>query len=369
MTMTGSMTRRTAVKAFGAAAGLLAAGVSMPLAGAAPSKEIRVLALNTWLSGSKISGGIDLIADLIIDTQSTIVLLSEAGNATTPVAAALEKKGHRFNAVPSHDTGVLSAFPIEDSADLGFLVKARVNVEGRKLTVYAAHLEYRWYATYLPRGYGAGVPAPGEFSEYGWKKMPAPVTDPAVVQRVNITSGRPDVIGKFIEDAKGEAAAGRSVIMGGDFNEPSTLDWTGATRHLFDHNGVVLPWESTQRLQNAGFVDAYRSKYPNPVTHPGFTWPASNPDAKVAELTWAPDADERDRIDYIFAGPGSALSLSEVGLVGPRGSIVRNARQDENTQDNFVASPKKWVTDHKAVLATYQLGDGTGRPPTGSSGN
>lgn len=353
--MTSSITRRGALQALGAAAGLVAAGVAMPVAGAAPTAEIRVLALNTWLSGSKISGGIDLIADLIIATQATIVLLSEAGNATKPVQVALERKGRKFHAVASHDTGVLSVFPVEDSADQGFMVKARLNIEGRQLTVYAAHLEYRWYATYLPRGYGAGVPVPGEFSEYGWNKMPAPVTDPAVVQRVNKRSGRPDVIGKFIDDVKSEAAAGRSVILGGDFNEPSTLDWTSATSQLFDHNGVVLPWETTQRLQAAGFVDAYRSMYPNPVTHPGFTWPASNPDAKVADLTWAPDADERDRIDYIFASPGSALQLTGTGIVGPRGSIVRNTRQNEDTDDNFITSPARWVTDHKAVLATYQL--------------
>ncbi|GAA5091611.1 endonuclease/exonuclease/phosphatase family protein [Nocardia iowensis] len=357
VTMTSSMTRRDAMKVLGAAGGLVAAGVGLPIAAAAPTAgEIRVLAINIWLGGSKISNGIGLVTDLIIATQASVVLLSEANRATNAIAAALEKKGHKFNAVSSGDTGLLSAYPVEDSADLQWMVKARLNIGGKRVTAYAVHLEYRWYATYLPRGYGAGVPAPGEYSEHGWNKMPGgPVTDPAAVQRVNLASGRPDVIGTFLADAKAEAAAGNSVIMGGDFNEPSVFDWTPATANLFDHNGVVLPWESTRRLQQAGFVDAYRSTYPNPVTHPGFTWPASNPDAPVSQLTWTPEADERDRIDYIFAGPGSALNLTGAGIVGPRGSIVRNVRQDENTQDNFIASPAKWVTDHKAVLATYRL--------------
>ncbi len=119
--------------------------------------------------------------------------------------------------------------------------------------------------------------------------MPSgPVTDPETVQRVNINSGRPKAISTFVDDAAKERAKGRSVILGGDFNEPSALDWTDGTRNLFDHNGVVVPWESTRLLDQAGFVDAYRSKYPNPATHPGFTWPSDNPDVDTSQLTWHP---------------------------------------------------------------------------------
>ncbi|MFQ6328585.1 endonuclease/exonuclease/phosphatase family protein, partial [Nocardia sp. CWNU-33] len=61
------------------AGGAVAAGAAMSVAAAAPAaREIRVLALNTWHSGSKISNGIQLITDLIISTQASIVLLSEA---------------------------------------------------------------------------------------------------------------------------------------------------------------------------------------------------------------------------------------------------------------------------------------------------
>ncbi len=127
--------------------------------------EIRVLALNLWHSGSKAANGIELLADLIVATRASVVLLSEATEATEPVAAELARRGHEFAAVPSHDTGILSVFPIEDSADLRWMVKARLNIHGRRLAVYSAHLEFRWYASNLPRGYGPGVPEPGEFAE------------------------------------------------------------------------------------------------------------------------------------------------------------------------------------------------------------
>ncbi len=358
--MTGRITRRDAIVGMGALAGAFAAApyVSSSIAQAAPSgREIRVLTINIWQAGDNIRGGIDLVADLIVSTDASIVTLTEAfRGATDKVADALRRRGRTYASAPSDDTGVLSIFPIESTTRLDWMTRARLTVDGELFSVYAAHLEYRWYATYLPRGYGPGSSG-DEFAQYGWNKLPdGPVTDPAVVQRVNTSSGRPDVIKRFIDDARVEMAAGRSVILGGDFNEPSALDWTAATAQLFDHHGVVLPWASTDRLRQAGFVDAYRSRYPDPVTHPGFTWPASNPEAPISKLTWAPEADERDRIDYIFTSPGAALTLTSVGLVGPRGSIVRNQRVDENTQDNFVASPQRWVTDHKAVLATYRLG-------------
>ncbi|WP_433761458.1 endonuclease/exonuclease/phosphatase family protein [Nocardia sp. CA-135398] len=339
------------------AGGALEAGSEISAAAAPAVREIRVLALNTWHSGSKISKGIELITDLIISTQASVVLLSEATEATTAVASELARRGRQFDAVPSHDTGILSVFPIQDSADLQWMVKARLNIDGKRLTVYSAHLEYRWYACNLPRGYGPGVPAPGEFAEHEWNKLPhGPVTDPAVIQRVNAASGRPEVISDFLADAQAEIADGSSVIMGGDLNEPSLLDWTPATVTLFDHNGVVSAWETTRRLQEAGFIDAYRSMYPDPATHPGLTWPSDNVDVDVSELAWAPEADERDRVDYIFAR-GAALRLSAVGIIGPRGSIVRGTRRQEATQDNFFATPAQWGSDHKGIFATYQLVD------------
>ncbi|MFC9438931.1 endonuclease/exonuclease/phosphatase family protein [Nocardia sp. NPDC057030] len=324
---------------------------AQPLAG----RELRVLAMNLWHSGTKVAGGTELIADLIVSTRASIVLLSEATTATADVAAELARRGYEFNAVSSPDTGILTVFPIEDSADLRWMVKARLTIDGKRLTVYSAHLEFRWYAANLPRGYGPGVPPPDEFAEYNFDKIPSgPVTDPATIRRVNTASGRPEVISALLTDAKAELAQGSSVIIAGDLNEPSALDWTPATADMFDHNGVTMAWESTRLLHEAGFIDAYRSMYPDPVTHPGLTWPADNAEVDVAELAWAPEADERDRVDFVFAHE-TALSLSTVGIVGPRGSIVRGARQPETTQDNFAASPPRWCSDHKGILATYRF--------------
>ncbi|MFC9790052.1 Ig-like domain repeat protein [Rhodococcus sp. NPDC127528] len=349
------MTRRQMFKAVAVTAGAVALGTRTSFAGAAPGTEIRVLAINIWVNGTSVSGGQKMVADIITATRANVVLLTESNSsATNAIATRLTNAGTKFYAAGSSDTGILSQFPISETSSLDSMTKTVITVDDIQIATYAAHLNYTSYATYLPRGYGAGVPS-GEFSQYGWNKMPAPVTDVETVQRVNVNSGRPLAVTNFIADAEREKARGRSIIMGGDFNEPSTLDWTDATKDLFDHNGVVVPWASTQHLHDAGFVDAYRSRYPDPVTHPGFTWPSDNPAKSTSQLTWAPTADERDRIDYIFTDNASMLTLSDAGIVGPRSTIVRNQRVAETGQDNFAASPTPWPTDHKAVLATYAV--------------
>lgn len=74
---------------------------------------------------------------------------------------------------------------------------------------------------------------------------------------------RDESIRLVIEDATKSDAD--FVILGGDFNEPSHLDWTEETKGLWDHNGAVVDWVCSKLLYEAGFRDAYRVKYPNPI--------------------------------------------------------------------------------------------------------
>ncbi len=60
---------------------------------------------------------------MIISTQASIVLLSEAGTATTALADMLTKSGTTFYGAASSDVGILSKFPIEETADLNSMIK------------------------------------------------------------------------------------------------------------------------------------------------------------------------------------------------------------------------------------------------------
>ena len=91
------------------------------------------------------------------------------------------------------------------------------------------------------------------------------------------------------------------------------------------------------------------------MNYPGFTFPADNPLIAVEKLTWAPKADERDRIDYVFFYPNQQLEVEDVVIFGPKGSIVCGRREEEKSKDRFLLPQGVWSTDHKAVLVTFRL--------------
>ena len=73
----------------------------------------------------------------------------------------------------------------------------------------------------------------------------------------------------------------------------------------------------------------------------------------VEKLTWAPDADERDRIDFIYYIPAEGWEVNDAVVVGPKSSIVRSQRVEEDSQDLFSTPTGTWPTDHKGVLITF----------------
>lgn len=67
------------------------------------------------------------------------------------------------------------------------------------------------------------------------------------------------------------------------------------------------------------------------------------------------DSDERERIDYIFYLPTEKLKLKEVKIIGPKGSIIRNKRVPETSDDPIEMPDGVWPTDHKAVLGVFRI--------------
>ena len=313
--------------------------------------ELSVLHLNNWMDATVVENGFDAVVDEIVRVDPDIVMFSEASNRDGVLIVprfieALQKKGKNyFGESSSLDVALLSKYPIleqtENIPHKDRTIRTRLDVKGKQVVVYTGHLDYTHYACYLPRGYN-GVT---------WKKMDAPVTDVTEIEKANNESLRDESIRLVIEDAKKQQAD--FIILGGDFNEPSHLDWTEETKEMWDHNGTVVHWDCSTLLYEAGFRDAYRTKYPNPVTHPGFTFPSDNPAMPVEKLTWAPDADERDRIDFIYYIPAEGWEVNDAVVVGPKSSIVRSQRVEEDSQDLFSTPTGTWPTDHKGVLITF----------------
>ncbi|MBC9714558.1 endonuclease/exonuclease/phosphatase family protein [Streptomyces sp. TRM66268-LWL] len=358
--------RRELLGLAGAAVGAGIAGAAPALARSGPNgstKTLKVLQFNIWLGGSRVEGGRAGIADTIVATQPDVVMLSESNpERVANLLADLAERGLTFyDNKNAADPAVISRYPIIEQQGFTSWSKAVIDVDGTQIAAYSGHLKYTFYVNYLPRGYGGGVPAPYETSEYGWNEIPTgPITDVGLITRLNEASGRTAVTKTMLEDAAKERAKGRLVVLAGDFNEPSHRDWTGRTRNLFDHNGTVIEWSTTKAIEDAGFRDSYREIHPDPVRTPGFTWPSDNAGADPSQLTWAPKADERDRIDFVFYHPDGRLRLVDSVIVGPSTTIVRNERVEETGDDPFVEPTTwTWPTDHKCVLSTFRVRTGS----------
>jgi len=108
-------------------------------------------------------------------------------------------------------------------------------------------------------------------------------------------------------------------------------------------------------LKNAGYVDTYREKYPDAVDYPGFTFPAANPSATINQLSFCPEYDERDRIDFIYYHGSQPIQLLKAELVGPSGSVYFGKEGENDSKDVFIEPKGVWPTDHKGNLTTFKL--------------
>lgn len=320
------------------------------------TQTFKVLQFNIWQEGTMVPGGYEGIIQQIIASDADLITLSEVRNYKDTrfcdrIVESLKDSGQVFYSFYSYDSGILSRYPIIDSTtiypcvdDHGSAYRALIDMNGQEVALYTTHLDYLNDTYYDVKGYDGST----------WVKRP-PMLDLDSIMANNVLSKRDDGMQAILDAAKEDRAQNRLVFIGGDFNEPSHLDWIESTKDMFSRNGMVIPWTVSTMLAQEGYIDAYREMYPNPVTHPGITFPANNELKDVAKLTWTPDADERERIDFIHFAPFSGLTLDKVVVWGPDSSIAYSERVKDETQDAFEIGKGVWPTDHKAVLATFTL--------------
>ncbi len=318
--------------------------------------KIKVLQFNIWQEGTVVPNGFEAIADEIIANEADLVAFSEVRNYhdsdfSQRIIEALAKRGVKYYGAKSYDSGLIARYPISSYSsfypvhnDHGSITKAIVNVDGVELAFYSAHLDYLNCSYYDVRGYDGS----------SWRELDQPQTNIDTLLAIGRRSMRDDAISAFITDAKQEIKQGRQVILGGDFNEPSHLDWTKEMAQLYDHHGVVIDWTCSKLLSEAGFADSYRVAYPDPVQNPGFTYPSANKDMPISRLTWASKSDERERIDFIYYYPNPKIKLEQSVILGSDYSISYSKEVKEEL-DKFVLPQGVWPSDHKALISTFEL--------------
>ena len=318
------------------------------------TKEIKVdfVAFNIYQEGTKVDNGFNQIQEIITKTDPDIVGFTEVrnydGDWTTKIQQALkESNKNYYRGYVGGDISLLSKYPIIDSVltGNGSIGKFTVDIKGKKIIVAVAHLDYTQYANYLPRGYFGGTPNWGEITDSIGKLKPIKSIDS--ILSYNLSSQRDEQINSFLKLIQNIKTP---IVLLGDFNEPSHLDWQENTKSMFDHNEMVINWQNSIALRDNGFKDSFRELYPDVVKNPGFTWPSSF--SKNESTSWTPKADERDRIDFIYY-KGKSITVLSSAIVGPKAYYVRNKLSTKGTEnDVFLASEFDWPSDHKAVFTS-----------------
>lgn len=336
--------------------------------------------LNLWEGLQNVEGGLQILLDQLAALQPDVASFCEfpaqgEENTAGPYAEYILKKAidylqaktgiryYKTSMTGSGTRGLLTKYPIAEGATQvtstgamstqPWYYRTVINFKGKEIAVYSSHATPYYYACYLPRGYGDGG------SPYNWNKLSdGPITDINKIMEREEKAGRKQLAIDLANDTKIQESMGRLCIFGGDLNQPSHLDWTEATAGLFQHNGCVVPWTISSYLLSKGFKDSYREIYPDPVTHPGNTWPVYNKDAKKATV-WAAEADERDRIDYIYFKESSDIKIIRARLVGPDALMAIGVIATDifvNKAEELISpANNKWASDHRGLFMTFEI--------------
>jgi exonuclease III len=114
------------------------------------------------------------------------------------------------------------------------------------------------------------------------------------------------------------------IIVGGDFNSGSHLDWVESTRDY--HYGKVVEWPVSKLMKDRGYTDSFREVHPDPLLTLDGTWGFLSDDIIS------------DRIDYIYyKGANLSASCSKIVQDDPPGGFFNS--------------------DHRAILSVFELAD------------
>lgn len=126
------------------------------------------------------------------------------------------------------------------------------------------------------------------------------------------------------------------VILGGDFNSHSHLDWTETTRSMYNHGDAVVNWTVSKLMEKANFKDSFREVHPDPVKNIGTTW--------MTDADSLATMNRQDRIDFIYYTGRTIRAINSECHYHPLGELYTYKGED------FL-----YASDHGFVLTTFQI--------------
>ncbi|KAF3930980.1 hypothetical protein ABW20_dc0100051 [Dactylellina cionopaga] len=284
--------------------------------------ELRVMTFNLWIGGTQVIDAHSKQIRFIADTNVDIIGMQDTGGGHPKRLA--DALGWYYWQPERGNIGTISRYPIvKEYGTVGTSGGVRVSLgDTSEVNFWSMHLEWTPYGPY----------------DFCFKNM----TVDQVLQRER-ESNRATQIADILKAMDGqlatEAAKKTPVILVGDANAPSHLDWTEPLRKK-NCGYAGVPWPTSVKPTEAGLIDSFRVAHPDPAEVPGTTWSPLH--LVNAEEGIIGNSEPQDRIDFIYHKGSLEVLDSKVLVVGkpkPFGEHKNN----------------EWTSDHAAVLTTYKL--------------
>ncbi|KAI1700041.1 endonuclease/Exonuclease/phosphatase family domain-containing protein [Ditylenchus destructor] len=251
--------------------------------------SFRAMTFNMWKNGDKVDNGLSKVIHQIMDVNPDIASLQEItslSNLDKMIDELKNKTGVHWEGKAAHagypNVGILTKHKIlkvvaEKSEGKGYYIAADIAVNQNLTVSFWAHWnDYKYM---------------GPVEVY--KKT---IVDNSTMMKNE--KNRLSIIKGLVDDRQFQEALKTvdkiPILVCGDFNTASDLDWVYENRYL--HYNTVMPWPTTKYLTDTvNMTDSYRKVHPNVTTHPGITW--STVERWNTEIQ---AAEPQDRIDFIF---------------------------------------------------------------------
>jgi exonuclease III len=286
------------------------------------SETLRVMTFNVWVGGESGKQPLGQTAKVIEAAHADVIGLQEVcgresnGKRPDNGQKIAESLGLNYFSQGDDDTAIMTRHNIVGHTPRKWGVEIELP-SGRKVWLFNVHFPASPYQPY-------------QLLKIPYNDAPFLKTAEEAVRSARET--RAKHVASMREELNAVRNEGTTILVTGDFNEPSVLDWTPAARDA-GRCPVAVNWPTTAAIHKEGFVDAYRQVHPDPVAQPGLTW---------TPITAIDDPeDHHDRIDLVLVG-GPHTRVVKAEIVG-----------EEARYADIVVTP--YPSDHRAVVVTVEL--------------
>lgn len=263
--------------------------------------SLRVMTFNCFVSGDMVERGLEKIAKHILANEPEIVFLQEMNNVH--IRDLLSRLDDRVWSSCSRNSGqlnhILTRLDIAQEFDPagamwnnGCQIRLWPPDDDFVINLWNVHLYPMNYGPYKACSKNTPLRSTNELFDGESNRF-----DPSRgrLEQVTILSQH----GPFAQLlTQASRFNGPPLIVAGDFNSPSHLDWIESSRPL--HCGLAFQWPVSTFMERLGFRDSYRFLRRDPVLHRGATWSTIYKDSTTEFVDGRPEPEPQDRIDFIY---------------------------------------------------------------------